>query len=96
MIQRRKDSTSGDIDAMFDQVAVPLEDQVALCLLWRQSPESESYKHLRRIFGAKPRCAPTCLNYALLRAAEDNENRFPAALAVKRNFYMNITISSSR
>ena len=42
---------------------------------------------MRHIFGAK--CAPTCSSYALLRSAEDNEMKFPvAALAVKRNFYM--------
>ena len=80
---------SGDIEAMFNQVAVPPEDQVALRFLWRQSPgsEAEVYQYQRHIFGAK--CAPTCSNYALLRSAEENKLQFPtAALAVKRNFYM--------
>ena len=80
---------SGDIEAMFNQVAVPPEDQVALCFLWRQSPgsEAEVYQYQRHIFGAK--CAPTCSNYALLRSAEENKLQFPtAALAVKRNVYM--------
>ena len=83
-----KVALSGDIEAMFNQVAVPEADQVAFCFLWRQSPESaiEVYQFMRHIFGAK--CAPTCSNYALLRSAEDNEIEFPtAALAVKRNFY---------
>ena len=74
---------------MFNQVAVPAADQVDLRFLWRQSPESaiEVYQFVRHIFGAK--CAPTCSNYALLRSAKDNEMEFPiAALAVKRNFYM--------
>ena len=74
---------------MFNQVAVPEADQVALRFLWRQSPETliEVYQYVRHIFGAK--CAPTCSNYALLRSADDNEMEFPiAALAVKRNFYM--------
>ena len=74
---------------MFNQVAVPEADQGALRFLSRQSPESpiEVYQYVRHIFGAK--CAPTCSNYALLRSAEDNEMKFSvAALAVKRNFYM--------
>ena len=79
---------------MFNQVAVPEEDQVALRLLWRQSPESpiEVYQYVRLIFGAK--CAPTCSNYALLKSAENNEMEFLiAALPVKRNlddFFMSI------
>ncbi|KAL9977438.1 hypothetical protein ACROYT_G014841 [Oculina patagonica] len=87
--REEKVALSGDIEAMFNQVAVPEEDQASLRFLWRQSPESptEVYQYVRHIFGAK--CAPTCSNYALLRCAEDNEKQFPnAALAVKRNFYM--------
>ncbi|XP_068728886.1 uncharacterized protein [Montipora capricornis] len=87
--REEKVALSGDIEAMFNQVAVPEADQSALRFLWRQSPESpiEVYQYVRHIFGAK--CAPTCSNYALLRSAEDKEMKFPiAALAVKRNFYM--------
>ena len=87
--REEKVALSGDIEAMFNQVAVPEADQVALRFLWRQSPESaiEVYQFVRHIFGAK--CSPTCSNYALLRSAEDNEMEFPiAALAGKRNFYM--------
>ena len=87
--REEKVALSGDIEAMFNQVAVPPEDQAALRFLWRQSPESEIevYQYLRHIFGAK--CAPTCSNYALLRTAEDNGLQYPiAARAVKRNFYM--------
>ena len=70
---------------MFNQIAVPPEDQAALRFLWRQSPESEIevYQYLRHIAGA-----PTCSNYALLRTAEDNGQQYPvAARAVKRNFF---------
>ena len=87
--REEKVALSGDIEAMFNQVAVPEEDQACLRFLWRQSPDlpTEVYQYVRHIFGAK--CAPTCSNYALLRSAEDNEKQFPsAALAVKRNFYM--------
>ena len=79
----------GDIEAMFNQVAVPEADQVTPRFLQRQSPESaiEVYQFVRHTFGAK--CAPACSSYALLRSAEDNEMEFPiAALTVKRNFYM--------
>ena len=81
--REEKVALSGDIEAMFNQVAVPEADQVALRFLWCQSPKSviEVYQFMRHIFGAK--CAPTCANYALLRSAEDNEMEFPtAALAV--------------
>ena len=76
-----------DIEAMFNQVAVPEEDQ---SVLWRRHPEDnmEFYQYVRHIFGAK--CSPTCVNYALQRTAQDNKDTFPAeAKAVDRNFYMN-------
>lgn len=87
--REEKVALSGDIEAMFNQVAVPPEDQAALRFLWRQSSESEIevYQYLRHIFRAK--CAPTCSNYALLRTAEDNGLQYAiAARAVRRNFYM--------
>ena len=54
--------SSGDIEAMFNQVAVLEADQIAIRFLWRQSPESaiEVYQFVRHIFGAK--CSPTCSN----------------------------------
>ena len=38
--QEEKVALSGDIEAMFNQVAIPEADQGALRFLWRQSPES--------------------------------------------------------
>lgn len=87
--RKEKVALSADIEAMFNQVAVPEQDQVALRFLRRRSSElpTEVYQYVRHIFGAK--CAPTWANYALLRSAEDSESQFPtAAMAVKRNFYM--------
>ena len=87
--REEKVALSVDIEAMFNQVAVPEADQGALRFLWRRSPESpiEVYPYVRHIFGAK--CAPTCSNHALLKSAGDNEMKFPiASLAVKQNFYM--------
>ena len=37
--REEKVALSGDIEAMFNQVAVPEEDQACLCFLWRQSPD---------------------------------------------------------
>ena len=52
--REEKDALSGDIEAMFNQVAVPEADQVALRFLWHQSPESaiKVYQFMRHIFGA--------------------------------------------
>ena len=74
-----KIALSADIEAMFNQVAVPKGDQAVLRFLWRDSPSSEieTYQYQRHIFGAK--CAPTCANYALRRNAEENRHEFPDA-----------------
>ena len=55
---------------MFNQVAVPPEDQAALRFPFSPESEIEVYQYLRHIAEAK--CAPKSSNYALLRTAEDN------------------------
>ena len=82
-------AVSADIEAMFNQVAVPKEDQLVLRFLWRKKPSDkvDVYQYVRHIFGAK--CSPACANYALQRTAQDNIAAFPLeAEAVRRNFYM--------
>lgn len=76
---------SADIEAMFNQVALPKDNQPVLRFLWRDSPDAETeiYQYQRHIFGAK--CAPTCCNYALRRNAKDNEHEFPDASAAIRS-----------
>ena len=61
-LREEKIALSGEVEAMFSQVAVPPEDQVVLRFMRCQSPESDTkgYQYQRHIFGAK--CAPTRSN----------------------------------
>ena len=63
---------AADIEAMFNQVAVPEEDQSVLRFVRRRTPEDKEdvYQYVGHIFGAK--CSTTCSNYALRRTAQDN------------------------
>ncbi|XP_043246401.1 uncharacterized protein LOC122393959 [Amphibalanus amphitrite] len=82
-----------DVEAMFHQVRVRVEDQPALSFLWRHMDRSrppDTYQMMVVIFGA--RCSPTLANYALRRTAEDHKEDTDESRAtvesVKRNFYM--------
>ncbi|XP_074649031.1 uncharacterized protein LOC141904344 [Tubulanus polymorphus] len=89
-----------DVEKMYHQVRVAVDDQPALSFLWRdmnvdQSPDV--YQMMVTIFGAK--CSPAMANYALRKAAEDHCQEddpvsVAAAQAVKSNFYMDDFLKS--
>ena len=53
-----KIAVTGDIEAMFMQVAIRSEDQDALRFLWNKDGEEKIFKYKRPIFGAT--CSPSC------------------------------------
>ena len=81
-----------DIESMFYQVQVPVEDRDFLRFLWW--PEGDTSKKLQDyrmtvlIFGASS--SPGCSNYVLKATANDNEQNLGsvAANVLRRNFYV--------
>ena len=83
---------------MFDQVRVAPDDQDAFRFLWwpdgdlnQQPVDHRMEVHL---FGAK--ASPSCCNFALKRAAEDNKGQFPEEVdrTVERKLYVNDCLKS--
>ncbi|XP_075264848.1 uncharacterized protein LOC142357013, partial [Convolutriloba macropyga] len=88
-----KIAVTGDIEAMFMQVAIRTEDQDALRFLWNKDGEETIFKYKRLIFGAT--CSPSCAIYILHRCAEDNKLSNPEAYsAIRNNFYMDDYLQS--
>ena len=88
-----------DIQQMFHQVKVCEEDRDSLRFLWRDLNETkkpDEYKMTVHVFGAVD--SPCCANYALQRAARDQQGNFSedAIHAVGRNFYMNDLLASKQ
>ena len=86
---------TGDIEAMFLQIAVKKEDQDALRFLWyKQYTNAETiYKYKRLIFGAT--CSPSCALYVLRKCATDNHCVSPeASQSMMSNFYMDDSLQS--
>ncbi|XP_075253255.1 uncharacterized protein LOC142345059 [Convolutriloba macropyga] len=88
-----KIAVTGDIEAMFMQVAIRTEDQDALRFLWNKDGEEKIFKYKRLIFSAT--CSPSCAIYILHRCAEDNKLSNPEAYsAIRNNFYMDDYLQS--
>ena len=88
-----------DIEQMFHQVGVCEEDRDSLRFLWRDLDETRrlnEYKMTVHVFGAVD--SPCCANYALQRAARDQQGKFSedAINAVRRNFYMDDLLASKQ
>ena len=88
-----------DIEQMFHQVGVCEEDRDSLRFLWRDLDERKrpnEYKMTVHVFGAVD--SPCCANYALQRAARDQQGKFreDAIIAVRRNFYMDDLLASKQ
>ncbi|KAK3731809.1 hypothetical protein QZH41_007624 [Actinostola sp. cb2023] len=86
-----------DIEGMFNQVKVPPEDSEALWFLWWESGLEEQpseFQMTTHIFGATD--SPSCANYCLKRAAEDNKERYSetVVITVKNDFYVDDLVKS--
>lgn len=80
-----------DIERMLNQVKVPLEDADAFRFLWWEDNNLEQpseFQMTSHIFGVSD--SPSCANFCLKRAAEDNKGNFSedAVNAVKKDFYV--------
>jgi len=96
----RKDKIAvvSDIEAMFHQVKVDPKDHSYLRFLWwpdgNFARPSDEYCMQVHLFGATS--SPSCANFCLQSAADDQANQFDAAAVetVKRNFYMDDCLRS--
>ncbi|KAK0141947.1 hypothetical protein N1851_020380 [Merluccius polli] len=91
-------ATMGDVQAMYHQVRVPLEDRDCLRFLWW--PEGDLTKDVAvfrmtvHLFGAVS--SPSCAIFALRKTADDRQADFPEEVVatVKENFYVDDCLKS--
>ena len=87
-----------DIEGMFQQVRVPVEETDLQRFLWWKDGDIDGplveYRMGVHIFGATS--SPACANYALRRAAEDGSTKYGAEVVntVYNNFYMDDLLKS--
>ncbi|XP_033758237.1 uncharacterized protein LOC117340586 [Pecten maximus] len=88
----------GDIEAMFYQVKVPVNERDYLRFYWwpngNTANEPRSYRMTVHLFGASS--SPSVCNFALQKTAEDSQERFPQEVqdTLKRNMYVDDCLTS--
>ena len=100
LLRFRQDTVAvmADIERMFHQVRVSIEDCNALRFLWWTdgdlSQDPTEYQMLVHLFGAKS--SPSCASFALRKTAEDHRDSFSsqAVNTVYRNFYVDDCLKS--
>lgn len=96
--RQERTAIMADVESMFYQVHVSLQDRNYLRYLWWPEGDTEKqpqeYQMLVHLFGGVS--SPSCASFALRRTAEDNENAFSseAVETVKRNFYVDDCLKS--
>ncbi|KZS03971.1 Uncharacterized protein APZ42_033167 [Daphnia magna] len=85
-----------DIEKIFHQVKVPVEDQAAYCFVYRTPGSNQApltYQMTVHVF--KSVSSPTTCIFVLNRTADDHRDQYPeAADSVRRNFYFDNYLDS--
>ena len=93
-----KVAVMADIEGMFSQVRVPKDDRDLLRFLWWQNGDIEQplidHRMKVHVFGAVS--SPSCANFALKRAAQDQSDNFSDVTStIHRNFYVDDCLFST-
>ena len=88
----------GDVQSMFHQVRVPVEDRDFLRFLWwpggNLAKGLEEYRMTVHLFGAVS--SPSCVNFAMRRNGEDHQHEFSPEVVstILKNFYVDDCLKS--